>query len=999
MNRRFLALGAFLAAISAVAFAGGPAFVAGAGFDPPVKGRPITWANGTVQYYTDQGDLSPVLSGGQADLFVADVVTRWSSIPGAAITVTQTGHLAEDVNGTNTTGNPDGTYSIPADIQPGAVSTPVGIVYDYDGQVTDALLGEGAGSASLCFFNTVFGGPDAFSFDAHIVHALIVINGVCATDPSRFPDLRYRLARTLGRVFGLGWSQANPNVITRNPVPVSDDLEGFPLMHFLDPDGCVPISACYPDADIPKMDDRASLSRLYPAAPTAARIHGSVYFADASGNPTQPMQGVNVVARRIESGQPSRKSAVTSVSGFAFRGDAGNPVNGYVDIKGQPCDFFGSNDPVLEGAFDLAGLEIPDGSSSANYQLSVEGLDANWAMGAGPYAPYQVAPSGSFTPMIVTVQRVTDVMQDIFMQQSAVAGTHPGNGATYTNPARLPEGGAWGAWISGYGDADWFQFSAKANRTASVSATALDEAGKPAQSKLMPVIGIWQLSDRSGNPAPAATPIAFNTVSPGMTRLDAQFTADDIYRVGIADLRGDGRPDYFYTATLLYSDTVTPSRVGLSGGPVILHGLGFNPALQLTTGVASGAVLETGANDLTAVLPHASQDGPASLVVSDPATGGFSQMTDALTYGAAASDKLLALQNTEPSTPIGAEAPNAIRVRAVAADGITPVAGATIAWSTTNGATLSACGGAATCSVLTDESGIASTGVTPMATGTNTITAALAPASYNPPQAKQATVTGTKSALDIGAIAPTKWVAQGATVDIPLTVRVLSQGTPQIGATVNFRVSKGAATLSSATSTTDNSGYASTSAHVSNHSADAQITACVAPNNSPCQTFTLFATPASKWALNLVSGSSQVVPVGQPFQPLLLRATDGSAASDPVIGMPFVFDVTLMRLPKGDGGGGGGDDGHGGGNGTPVILGTYQVQSVSDTNGLAGIVPTLGSVNGYCDVMIAVAAGPATMQFHLQALTPMPGSAPAHDREPPFLFRPPHPLQYRMVEQ
>jgi len=42
-----------------------------------------------------QGDLSPILSGGQADILVADVLTHWTAIPGVAINATLAGHLAE----------------------------------------------------------------------------------------------------------------------------------------------------------------------------------------------------------------------------------------------------------------------------------------------------------------------------------------------------------------------------------------------------------------------------------------------------------------------------------------------------------------------------------------------------------------------------------------------------------------------------------------------------------------------------------------------------------------------------------------------------------------------------------------------------------------------------------------------------------------------------------------------------------------------------------------
>src|SRR5947208_2952521 len=169
------------------AIAGGPAFVAGSGFDPSVKGQSITWAGGSVQYFTDIGDLSPVLSGGQADILLDDVFTDWTNIPGTTLAVAPGGHLAEDVNGNNVVSNSDGTYTLPDDIVPTAVNTPVGVLYDFDGQVTDALLGQGAGGIDLCFSNTAYGGPDNFSSDAHLIHALVVINGVCVADTSQIP--------------------------------------------------------------------------------------------------------------------------------------------------------------------------------------------------------------------------------------------------------------------------------------------------------------------------------------------------------------------------------------------------------------------------------------------------------------------------------------------------------------------------------------------------------------------------------------------------------------------------------------------------------------------------------------------------------------------------------------------------------------------------------------------------------------------------------------------
>ncbi|MGA2966457.1 MAG: hypothetical protein ABSD64_09605, partial [Terriglobales bacterium] len=581
MRSRILAVAVLLVCNAVPSHAGGPAFVAGSGYNAGVEGQPLVWASASVQYFTNPAALSPILTEAQADALVASAFSAWTGIAGVGLSAVQGGHLAEDVNGGNivVTG---GVITAPADITSSATATPLGIVYDYDGTVTDALLGQGAGDLEDCFTNAVYGGSDNFSTSGNIVHALVVINGICAATTAQLPDVQYRLVRVLGRTVGLGWSQANVNVQTGKPVPTSADFAGFPVMHFTDSISCVPITVCYPNPGVPAMDDIDSLTRLYPGvAQTAGRIYGNVYFTDASGNEAQPMQGVNVVARLMVSGQASRQYVATSVSGFLFCGNAGNIIDGYVDGNGLRYDRWGSGNATLEGFYDLGQLPIPALQTTAQYQLSVEALDPNWSLGVGPYAPTEVTPSGSFAPVIVTVSNGSNTEQDILMLQDEVAQAHPGSGSTYANPAKLPQGGAWGSWISGYGSTDFFQFTAQANRTASVAVTALDESGQPTESKLLPVIGIWQLSDESGDPAPASTPSAFNSTTFGMSRLDAQFTVSDTFRVGVADFRGDGRPDYFYQASLLYSDTVTPARLSLAGGVATLNGIGFNPGQQL----------------------------------------------------------------------------------------------------------------------------------------------------------------------------------------------------------------------------------------------------------------------------------------------------------------------------------------------------------------------------------------------------------------------------------
>src|SRR5438309_6224654 len=114
--------------------AGGPARIAGSAyFDSTVEGQPLTWPQGRITYYVDQGNLSPVLPNSDANALVANAFSQWTSVPTAALSVIPGGSLAEDVSGANVTRNSDGTVSMPPDIQPTAASTRVAIVYDADG--------------------------------------------------------------------------------------------------------------------------------------------------------------------------------------------------------------------------------------------------------------------------------------------------------------------------------------------------------------------------------------------------------------------------------------------------------------------------------------------------------------------------------------------------------------------------------------------------------------------------------------------------------------------------------------------------------------------------------------------------------------------------------------------------------------------------------------------------------------------------------------------------
>lgn len=955
---------AFVFLFAMIARAGGPEYVAGSSFfNSSMMGQPLIWSVGSVNYYTDQGDLSPILPNASANALVASSFAQWTAVTSAALNVTAAGQLAEDVNGSNIEINFNGTVTAPADITPSAAQTPVGIVYDYDGSVTNALLGAGAGDPSECFWNAVYGGPDNFGAGANLEHALVVINGQCALQSSQLTDVEYRLVRVLGEVLGLGWSQLNLNVITGDPPATAADYAGFPVMHYMDPINCIPITLCYANPYQLASDDVAAISSLYPmsgANVTSASIYGSVYFVDPMGNGTQPMQGVNVFARWIDpsTGLPSHQYGVSSVSGFLFTGNAGNAITGFSDPLGVPYSEFGSSNQTLEGYFELSQLPIPNGASSAQYQLSVEPLDPLWSDGVCPYDPSQVVPSGTFQPITVTVQAGGAMEQDILMTGSAQPVPSWAPTETWSAPASIPAAGDWVGSLSGYGDAGYFLITAQANRTLSIAVTALDETSTPSESKAEPVVGIWSAADPQGTLPPAFTAAPFNASTFAMSRLDAQVLSTTSFIVGIADVRGDGRPDYYYHAHVLYGDSVTPARVPVSGGAVTLQGTGLAPSLDVAVGNANVSLLATNNGQMLVAAP-AQSDGAQTITITDPVSGAFSIMTNVLTYGAASTDKIVLLQGANPSTPVGTQASNPVTVQVLASDGVTPVNGATVGWSTTNGATLSACGGGVSCSVISDQSGVASTNVTPAATGNAIVTATLAPGVYSPPQSVSASLTATSTLSDIGVTTPFLWIAQGASVSVPLTARVVSLGNPQNNVTVNFFIDQGTGSLSAGSAATNSNGYATVTLSLTNFAGNVQLSACVGVADNPCQT--IYANAVAAVALNLqtVAGAGQVV-TGTVFQPLTVRVTDSSTPPNPVLGAGVLFQSTVVRA------GGSGltsvpGDPTNSQNGAAIILGASQSTVQSGVNGLASIVPSAGALTGALDIEVQISAGTAAV--------------------------------------
>jgi hypothetical protein len=168
-------------------------------------------------------------------------------------------------------------------------------------------------------------------------------------------------------------------------------------------------------------------------------------------------------------------------------------------------------------------------------------------------------------------------------------------------------------------------------------------------------------------------------------------------------------------------------------------------------------------------------------------------------------------------------------------------------------------------------------------------------------------------------------------------------------------VAQGSGSLSSASAVTNSTGYASVTLTLTNFTANVQLTACVAPGNSPCQT--IYGNAVAPGLLNLqaVAGSGQVI-AGTVFQPLTVRVTDSSTPPNPILGASVLFQSTVLRpagqdpplLPS---------DPTTGTTAMPVLLSASQSSVVSNANGLASFVPSVGSFTGALEVEIQVSAG------------------------------------------
>jgi hypothetical protein len=859
-----------------MAFAGGPKYVAGVSFfNPSVLGQPLHWSGGRVSYYVDQGPLNRTVTNQQATAMVDAAAALWSAIPTAGVTLVDQGPLHEDVNGSNIEVNASGQITAPADVTPGAIGYPLAVIYDADGSVIDDIFGATSSEPESCQNSGVFVWMDNLNPDATFAHGVILLNGLCATSAGLLEMMSFELERAFGRILGLDYSQVNPGALTNGE---AGGAEGWPVMQPLSGACGASGGDCIPDPAVLRYDDIAALNRIYPittanlssfpgkelTAANTISIQGVIQFRTGYG-----MQGVNVVARPLDAnGNPLYQYTVSSVSGVPFSGNHGSAVTGWDDSNGNPLTLWGSNDPALQGEFDLSGIPLPPGVNTADYQVTFEAINPLYILtdSVGPYAAGQVDPSGTFDAISVSGMSAGSAQTlTVIAAGSAVAGYQDAIGAV-SQPRPMPASGLWCGRLSQVGQTDWFTFPVRGNRTFTIVTQAVDESGAPSNSKAMPSIGIWDAFDPVDASSVGAAP-GLNGLAAGETWLRVSASGADMVRVGIADLRGDGRPDYAYNGWVLYADTVEPQRLPASGGPIVIHGMGFRLADTLLVGGHAALITSISPNEITAIAPPAAPGvtGSVDVEVDDqPAFYAAAILSAGISYDSGTGDALTLV--TAPSATIPMGVPTPFTVLALGTD-LTPAGGVTVIYTVTSGAATLACG-LPVCSVTATGTGQATMNLTANGSALSIITASLTNGS-----SLQAQFTGGTPPV-LAALTPQLSLAAGSAFPWTVQALLLANGAPASGQSVLWQSSAGITAPSTAVLT--NAGGIATQALTAGPLAEGQLAtihACV-NGTSQCVSFTVLGARPEYATLQAVSGTTQSMAAsGTPSQ-ITLRLLD-----------------------------------------------------------------------------------------------------------------------------
>jgi hypothetical protein len=931
----------------------------------------MAWYTSSPEYFTDSGALSSRVTHAQADAMVAAAARVWN-VPTASLTLAQGGQLAEHVSSANAYFN--GTNVVfPADVQASNYAAiQIAVIYDTNGSVTNLLLGGGANELDGCLENGVTESVDQFGSDATIQHAVIVLNGLCVgSNAQQLTQMQYQLTRAFGRVLGLAWSQLNDGVFTGAVPFTTAEMALWPLMHPIDVMCGLYTYQCMTNPFTLRPDDVSALVGLYPVNATGSgktqSSYGSVSAAGTVSFPTgQGMEGVVVSVIRQEVGAESSFEpypVVSSTTGYQFQQNGGNPVTGaeVAALSG------GVNDPGVEGGWSVANIAAPTGTDVLGFVTSSINPLYTGEYAVGPYQRPVIAMSGSSTttstPSVIMGNSAT---QGIAQGFGAASSCDTGGDGTEASPAAANATGLWSGLLCSTGHTSWWETAVNANTSWTIEMTAMNETGAATVQKAQPVIGVWNEGDPTGTlPTVAVEPVAMNSLVLGMTQLRVPASGSTgAMRIGVADQFGAGRPDFAYAARILYASAISPAVLSTGGGQVTISGMGFRTGNQVTINGVVATVLSLTSTQIVAMAPVMSAAGATSgmgvdVVVTDPATAGSTDMQGALTYVQGTS-RQVKLVSAPASLETGFTAATPFAVRVVAADGVTPVANASVtfvvAGSGSAAAIVTGCQTGPGCVVATDATGLAKTPVMGLAAGSVTLSGTEKTSGAS----AQATIGDADPVRAVTMGGAPQYLAAGAAGSWGIALTATQDGVAAANAPVVWTTAAAGFSVTPPGELTTANGTAAATVRVGAIGGGTTnvVTGCAW--SAVCSSFTVYGVAPSQWVIATTSGAGQRgVLGGQALRPVMMQVTDGAGHALPGAAVSLYQTAYAWE----------GECAAEGACASAPVLGASASSAISDANGMVSVVPQV--VAGVAQVL-KIAASTGTSGFAVTSLVLAP---------------------------